>query len=111
MRKICYWRKKGASTAGSDRGNYKNVCLSTKNYVPKSLISAMIHGTIASNTPISSAKPAQSMRIMENGHPVIAGWHNGDYGSSAPNFALDKVQLLVPCASPRLRNRLVQPHV
>ena len=34
--------------------------------VPKSRISAMIHGTIASNTPISSAKPAHSMRIMEN---------------------------------------------
>ncbi|MFR1606160.1 MAG: hypothetical protein ACLSUZ_08170, partial [Bifidobacterium pseudocatenulatum] len=36
---------------------------------------------------------------MENGHPVIAGWHNGDYGSSAPNFALDKVQLLVLLAT------------
>ena len=32
-------------------------------------------------------------------HPVIAGWHNGDYGSSAPNFALDKVQLLVLLAT------------
>ena len=32
---------------------------------------------------------------MEDGTPVIAGWQNGDYGSSAPNFALDKVQLLI----------------
>ena len=38
-------------------------------------------------------------------HPVIAGWHNGDYGSSAPNFALDKVQLLVLLATfPRTSN-------
>ncbi len=32
---------------------------------------------------------------MEDGTPVIAGWQNGDYGSSSPNCALDKVQLLV----------------
>ncbi|HCH22449.1 MAG TPA: TIGR00374 family protein [Bifidobacterium sp.] len=31
---------------------------------------------------------------MEDGAPVIAGWQNGDYGSSAPNPTLDKVQLL-----------------
>lgn len=41
----------------------------------------------------------ETLSRMENGHPVIAGWHNGDYGSSAPNFALDKVQLLVLLAT------------
>lgn len=41
----------------------------------------------------------ETLSRMENGHPVIAGWHNGDYGSSAPNFALDKVQLLVLLAA------------
>lgn len=41
----------------------------------------------------------ETLSRMENRHPVIAGWHNGDYGSSAPNFALDKVQLLVLLAT------------
>lgn len=41
----------------------------------------------------------ETLSRMENGHPVIAGWHSGDYGSSAPNFALDKVQLLVLLAT------------
>ena len=36
---------------------------------------------------------------MENNQPVIAGWQNGDYGSASPNFALDKVQLLVLLAT------------
>ena len=31
---------------------------------------------------------------LEDGTPLIAGWHNGDSGSSAANVALDKVQLL-----------------
>lgn len=32
---------------------------------------------------------------MEDGTPVIAGWHNGDYASGPSNRALDQVQLLV----------------
>ena len=31
---------------------------------------------------------------LDGGIPVIAGWHNGDSGSSGANIALDKVQLL-----------------
>ena len=37
----------------------------------------------------------ETLSRMENGQPVIAGWQNGDYGSAPPNYALDKVQLLV----------------
>ncbi|MBT1180554.1 flippase-like domain-containing protein [Bifidobacterium sp. CP2] len=32
---------------------------------------------------------------LESGTPIIAGWHNGDDASAAPNVALDHVQLLV----------------
>lgn len=35
----------------------------------------------------------------QNGHMVIAGWHNGDSASSAANIAFDKVQLLALIAS------------
>lgn len=31
---------------------------------------------------------------LDGGIPVIAGWHNGDSGSTSANIALDKVQLL-----------------
>lgn len=37
----------------------------------------------------------ETLSRMENGQPVIAGWQNGDYGRAPPNYALDKVQLLV----------------
>ncbi|RBP99937.1 lysylphosphatidylglycerol synthase transmembrane domain-containing protein [Bifidobacterium xylocopae] len=33
------------------------------------------------------------------GHPVLAGWQNGDVASSAANIALDKVQLLALAAA------------
>ena len=49
----------------------------------------------------------ETLSRMENGHPVIAGWHNGDYGSSAPNFALDKVQLLVLLATRNGNDRAI----
>ena len=35
-----------------------------------------------------------SLARMDGGIPVIAGWHNGDSGSTSANIALDKVQLL-----------------
>ena len=41
----------------------------------------------------------ETLSRMENGQPVIAGWQNGDYGSAPPNYALDKVQLLVSARS------------
>ncbi|MCI1219985.1 MAG: flippase-like domain-containing protein [Bifidobacterium sp.] len=36
----------------------------------------------------------ESIARMDDGQPVIAGWHNGDCASSNANSALDKVQLL-----------------
>ena len=37
----------------------------------------------------------ETLSRLDDGQPVIAGWQNGDYGSAPPNYALDKVQLLV----------------
>lgn len=36
---------------------------------------------------------------LESGTPIIAGWHNGDDASAAPNVALDQVQLLTLLAA------------
>ncbi|MFU0468900.1 lysylphosphatidylglycerol synthase transmembrane domain-containing protein [Gardnerella vaginalis] len=36
----------------------------------------------------------ESLARLENGTPIIAGWHNGDVASDKNNIALDKVQLL-----------------